>query len=164
MNRLLDLYILPFVFKVTPTPLRFKELLVANRVYEEGMNLENNIHGFKMRLGRTYFIFFILWLLLLIPISALLHSLLAKMDTHVLIILTALLTGAFFITFSMFREFLIDRIALKIIQKSWERHLAMFDFSEYSKSVATIYGEAVEEEVAIGDLQRFIFDKLSTSK
>ena len=163
MNAFLDRYILPYVFKVTPTPLRFKELLVANRVYQEGMNLENSIHGFKMRLGRTYFVFFITWLLMLIPISALLHSFLAEMDTHVLILLTALLTGAFFITFSMFREFLIDRVALKIIQKSWKRHLALFDFAQYAKEVASFYGEAVEEEITIGDLQRFIFDKLSTS-
>lgn len=163
MNVLLDRYILPYVFKVTPTPLRFKELLVANRVYQEGMNLENTVHGFKMRLGRTYFVFFITWLLMLIPISALLHSFLAEMDTHVLILLTALLTGAFFITFSMFREFLIDRVALKIIQKSWKRHLSLFDFEHYAKEVASFYGQAVEEEIAIGDLQRFIFDKLSAS-
>lgn len=163
MNAFIDRYILPYVFKVTPSPLRFKELLVANRVYQEGMNLENSIHGFKMRLGRTYFVFFITWLLMLIPISALLHSFLAEMDTHVLIILTALLTGAFFITFSMFREFLIDRMALKIIKKAWKRHLALFDFSEYAKEVASFYGEAVEKEIAIGDLQRFIFDRLSSS-
>lgn len=163
MNGLIDRYIIPYVFKVTPTPLRFKELLVANRVYQEGMNLENSIHGFKMRLGRTYFVFFMSWLLMLIPVSALLHSFLAAMDTHVLIILTALLTGAFFITFSMFREFLIDKVALQIIQKAWERHLALFDFEQYTKDVATYYGEAVEEEITIGDLQRFIFDKLSAS-
>ena len=162
MNRLVDRYILPYVFKVTPTPLRFKELLVANRVFQEGMNFENSIHGFKMRLGRTYFVFFLSWLLMLIPVSALLHSFLAEMNTHVLIILTALLTGAFFITFSMFREYLIDKMALKIIEKAWERHLALFEFSQYAKKVATFYGEAVEDEIAIGDLQRFIFDKLAT--
>lgn len=163
MNTLLDRYVLPYVFKVTPTPLRFKELLVANRVYQEGMNLENSIHGFKMRLGRTYFVFFVTWLLMLIPVSALLHSFLAEMDTHVLILLTALLTGAFFITFSMFREFLIDRVALKIIKKSWKRHLSLFDFDDHAKEVASFYGEAVEKEIGIGDLQRFIFDKLSAS-
>ena len=161
MSGLIERYILPYVFKVTPTPLRFKELLVANRVYQEGMNLENSIHGFKMRLGRTYFIFFLLWFLILLPVSAILHSALAEINTHILIIMTALLTGAFFISFSMFREYLIDRISLQIITKAWERHLGLFDFDEYSKDVATFYGQAVEEEIGIGDLQRFIFDKLS---
>ena len=164
MSSFIDRRILPYVFKITPSPLRFKELLVANRVYEEGMNLENTIHGFKMRLGRTYFVFFLLWLGFLLPVSALLHSLLIDMDTHVLIILTALLTGAYFITFSIFRENLIDRVALGIIKKAWERHLSLFDFALYSEDVASFYGEAVEEEVAIGDLQRYIFDKLASKQ
>jgi hypothetical protein len=147
---------------MTTTTLRFKELLVANRAYVEGMNLENSIHGFKMRLGRTYFIFFLLWFLILLPVSAILHSALAEINTHILIIMTALLTGAFFISFSMFREYLIERIVLKIIKKAWERHLGLFEFKEYSKDVANYYGQAVEEEIGIGDLQRFIFDKLSS--
>ncbi len=163
MHRFIDKFILPFIFNVTTGTLRFKELLVANRVYVEGMNLENTIHGFKMRLGRTYFVFFFLWLIFLVIVTAIFHSILAKINTHILIIMTALLTGAFFISFSMFREYLIDRIALKIITKAWERHLGLFDFNEYSKDVASYYGQAVEEEIAIGDLQRFIFDKLSSN-
>jgi hypothetical protein len=158
-----DRRILSYVFKISPTPLRFKELLAANRVFEEGMNIENSISGFKLRLGRTYILFFVIWLLALIPVSIVLHGLLAKMDAHLLIILTALLTGSYFISFSVFREYLIEKMASKIIRKSWDRHLPLFSFDDNAKDVAVYYGEAIEEEIAIGDLQRFIFDKLASS-
>jgi len=163
LHELFNKYILPFVFKVSPASLRFKELLQANRVFQEGMNVENSINGFKMRLGKTYILFFILWFLVLVPVSAVLHTGLAEMDGHLLIILTALLTGSYFITFSVFREFLIEKMALKVIKKAWGRHLPLFPFDEYAENVALYYGEAIEEEIAIGDLQRFIFDKLASA-
>lgn len=163
MSTFINKYILPSVFKVSSTSLRFKELLLANRVFVEGMNIENAINGFKIRLGRTNVLFFILWLLILTPVSIVFHTLLADMNGHLLIILTALLTGSYFITFSLFREYLIEKMAEQIIRKSWEIHLPLFSFDEYSLKVALFYGEAIEEEVSIGDLKRFIFDKLAAS-
>ncbi len=161
MFSFIDRKIIPYVFKISPNPLRFKELLSANKVYHDGMNIENNMHGFKLRLGRTYLVFFLLWFMILMPVTVALHSVLAKIDCHAMILMTVLLTGAFFISFSMFKEFLIDRVALMMIKKSWGRHFRLFDFEEQAKSVADYYGEAVEKEIPIGELQRFIFDKLS---
>ena len=141
--------------------MRFKEFLAANKVYHDGMNIENNIHGFRLRLGRTYLVFISLWMVLLVLITAIFHSILAKIDCHALIIMTALITGGFFITFTMFKEYLIDRMAQQVIRKAWGRHLGLFDYDQKAKEVAHFYGEAVEKEIPIGDLQRFIFDKLS---
>ena len=155
--------IVPYVFKVSQVPMRFKELLKANKVYHDGMNIENNIHGFRMRLGRAYLVFLSLWLVALVVVTIVFHGLLAKVNCHALIIMTAVITGGFFITFSMFKESLIDRMAQQFIRKSWNRHLGLFDYDEKSKDVAHFYGEALEKEIPIGDLQRFIFDKLSDS-
>lgn len=160
MNRI-NTFIVHFVFKLTATPMRFKELLNANKIYHDGMNLENNIHGFKLRLGRAYLVFFGLFLLINIPVIGVLHGALTSFDSHVLIILTALVTGGFFILFSMFKEHLVEQAALIIIEKAWNKHLSLFPFAKYGKEVAFLYGQAVEEEIAIGNLQHYIFDKLS---
>ena len=159
--KFINTVIVPFVFKLTAAPMRFKELLNANKFYHDGMNLENNIHGFKLRLGRAYLVFFAFFLLINIPVVGVLHEIIKDFDSHVLIILTALITGSFFILFSMFKEFLVEKVALIIIQKGWSKHLSLFPFDEYGKDVAFLYGQAVEEEIAIGNLQHYIFDHLS---
>ena len=162
--KLIDNVIIPYVFNISEIPMRFKELLNANKVFHEGMNLENNVHGFRLRLGRTYLVFFMMWSVVFVALSWILHFILVKIDFHVLIILTAIVTGLFFVGFSMFREFLIERAVKKLIEKAWKRHFALFDFKEQSKNVAQFYGEALEQEIPIGDLQRFIFDKLAQVK
>lgn len=153
--------IVEFVFRFSSEPMRFKELLNANKVYNDGMNLENNIHGFKMRLGRAYLVFMALFIVMNIPILGALHGVLLDFDTHIIIILTALITGSFFISFSMFKEFLIDRAALTIIKKAWQKHLSLFPFEEHSKEVAFFYGQAIEDEIAIGGLQQYIFNQIA---
>ena len=157
----LSRFIVEFVFRFSTQPMRFKELLNANKVYNDGMNLENNIHGFKLRLGRSYLVFFVLFIMINIPILGALHGVILDFDTHVIIILTALITGSFFISFSMFKEFLIDRAALVIITKAWDKHLSLFPFEKFSRDIASFYGQAIEDEIAIGNLQQYIFDKIA---
>ncbi len=154
-------YIIPYVFKTNEMPMRFKELLSTNLIFQNGMNVEHSLHGFRMRLGRTYLVFFILWFLILAPVSILLHAILAKIDCHALILSTVLLTGAFFISFSLFKEFLIERKVELMIKRAWKRHLALFDYETQAKDLAEFYAQAIEEEIPIGSLQQFIFDKLS---
>lgn len=154
-------FIIPYVFKVNPMPLRFKELLATNMIFQNGMNVEQSLQGIRLRLGRTYLVFFVLWLLFLTPLSLLLHHILAKIDCHALILSSMILTGAFFITFSLFKEFLIERKVELMIRRAWKRHLALFDYHTQARDLADYYAQAIEEEISIGNLQQFIFDKLS---
>ncbi|KIM10306.1 MAG: hypothetical protein KU37_10945 [Sulfuricurvum sp. PC08-66] len=156
--------IIPFCFKLNPAPMRFKELLNANKVYNDGMDYEHTIQGFKLRLGRTYLLFILLFILVNIPVLGVLHSILVHVNTHVLILLTAFITGAFFISFTLFKEYLIDKAARIIIKKAWQKHLSLFSFQEDSALVAQYYAQAIEDEIPIGDLQRYIFDKLSAKE
>jgi hypothetical protein len=43
----------------------------------------------------------------------------------------------------------------------WSLHFPHFPFDEFSSEVASIYEQALEDEVKHADLQRYILDKLS---
>ena len=63
----------------------------------------------------------------------------------------------------MFKEYLIDKVALKIIKKGWENHFPHFDYDLHAKEVAKIYSEALEKEVPNKNLQLYILDRLVES-
>lgn len=160
--RFTDEKIIPYIFTLSDGPMLFRDLLKTNKMYQDGLKLEGKIPGFRMSVGRSYVVFIAIWHLIILPISAILHSKLAKIDCHLLIIMAVLFTGMFFATYAIFKEYLIDTVALKIIKSAWENHFPHFDYDLHAKEVAQIYSEALEKEVPHKNMQLYILDRLIT--
>lgn len=164
IHRITDEKIIPYVFTLSDGPMIFRDLLKTNKMYQEGLKLEGNIPGFRLSIGRSYLVFIGLWHLLILPVSIAFHPLLAKIDCHLLIIMAILFTGMFFATYAMFKEFLIDTVALRIIKNAWVNHFPHFDYDLHAKEVAKIYAEALDKEVPHKNMQLYILDKLVETK
>lgn len=159
----IDRYIIPFVFERHLEPLRLRQLLDINRVYSLKMNLEYHVPFFKLRLTRAYFIFILIWTLFLLIAALILHKELAKIDCHALIISSMLITGLVFATFSIFKDKLYDRVTISLIKNSWNNHFAAFKFDTHHHQIAHIYDEALDEEIAASDLERYILKRIVQS-
>lgn len=156
--------IIPYTFSLSDGPMLFRDLLKTNKMYQEGLKLEGKIPGFRLSIGRSYLVFIALWHLILLPASALFHTVLAKIDCHLLILMAILFTGMFFATYAIFKEYLIDTVALKIIKCAWVNHFPHFDYDLHAKEVAKIYSEALEKEIPHKNMQLYILDKLVENK
>lgn len=160
IRTLTDDKIIPYVFTLSDGPMLFRDLLKTNKMYQEGLKLEGKIPGFRLSIGRSYLVFIALWHLILLPASALFHTVLAKIDCHLLILMAILFTGMFFATYAIFKEYLIDTVALRIIRTAWENHFPHFDYDLHAKEVANIYSEALEKEIPHKNMQLYILDRL----
>lgn len=163
LNRCLQEKIIPYVFTLGDGPMLFRDLLKANQMYQDGLKLEGKIPGFRLSIGRSYIVFIALWHLIILPASVIFHSMLAKIDCHLLIIMAVLFTGMFFATYAIFKEFLIDAVAVKIIKNGWENHFPHFDYDLHAKEVAKIYSEALDKEIPHKNMQLYILDRLVTA-
>lgn len=152
--------ILPYVFTLSESPMLFRDLLKTNKMYRDGLKLEGNVPGFRMSTGRSYLVFIALWHLIIVPSAVVFHSILAKIDCHLLIMMAVLFTGMFFATYALFKEYLIDIVAVKIIRHAWENHFPHFDYELHGAEVSKIYGEALEKEIPHKNLQLYILDRL----
>lgn len=163
MNKILELvdkYIVPYVFTPSNEPLLFRELLKANKMYDDGLNLEGKIPGTRVRIGRNIIVFLILWHIILLPLSALFHRELAKIDCHLLIIAAVIFTGFFFGTYSMFKAWLVDRVSLKIIKEAWHNHYPHFAYEKHHRQVSRLYGKALDKELPAKEIQLYILDHM----
>ncbi|MEW5832117.1 MAG: hypothetical protein AB1763_04705 [Campylobacterota bacterium] len=164
LKRFKDEKIVPYMFTLSDDPMLFRDMLNTNKMYQDGLKLEGKIPGFRLSIGRSYVVFIALWHLILFPASAIFHSVLAKIDCHLLILMAVLFTGMFFATYAMFKEYMIDTVALRIIKKAWENHFPHFDYALHAKEVAKIYSEALDKEIPHKNLQLYILDRLVEGK
>lgn len=160
ITNLIQTKIVPFVFKISKQPMLFKELMHANRIYNDGMNLEYNMKGFRIRLGRIYFVYFALVLFISIPLSFLFHTQLAKIDCHALIISSIVFTILLFSSFTLFKSWLIEQVSVQLITQAWKNHFPHFDYLKNSQKISTIYAQALESGIQNKDLQRHILTKM----
>lgn len=163
-NTFVNEKIIPYVFSLSDSPMLLRDLLSTNKMYQDGLKLEGNVPGFRLSVGKSYIVFIILWHLIIFPTAALFHGKLAKIDFHLLIIMAILFTGMFFATYAIFKEYLIDTVAHKILRKGWENHFPHFDYDLHAKEVAKIYAEALEKEVPHKNMQLYILERLIESK
>lgn len=124
------------------------------------MNLEYNMKGFRVRLGRIYFVYFALFLLVTMPLSFLFHTQLAKIDCHALIISSIVSTIFLFLGFTLFKSWLIEQVSTQLISDAWKNHFPHFDYLKNSQKVSSIYSQALENGVLNKDLQRHIITKM----
>lgn len=163
VHKFMDETVIPYVFTLSDGPMLFRDLLKTNKMYQDGLKLEGKIPGFRLSIGRSYIVFIALWHMIILPAAVLLHSMLAKIDCHLLILMAILFTGMFFATYAIFKEYLIDSVALKIIRDAWENHFPHFDYDLHAKEVAKIYSDALEKEIPNKNLQLYILDQLVAS-
>lgn len=162
-EKFVDEKIIPYVFTFSKHPMRFIELLKSNKAYIDKLDPSANVPGFKLSKTRLYIVYFVLWHLIIIPVSIVFHNFLAKLDCHLSIVLAIIFTLIFFGIFEIFKEWLIDRVAGKIIKKSWQNYLPHFEYEKYRHKVAQLYAEAVDKEIPKYEIERYIIDKLVES-
>lgn len=159
-EKFVDTKIIPYVFSCSKHPMRFLELLKANKAYLDGLDPSYTIPGFKLSTIRLYIVYFVLWNIVIIPASMIFHNFLAKLDCHLSIILAIIFTLLFFGTLQIFKEWLIDRVSQKIIKKAWQNHLPHFNYEKYRYKVAEFYSEALDKDIPKYEIERYIMDRL----
>ncbi len=153
--------ILDYIYITSNQPMLLKDLLDSNRQYNQGMHVDPGKIGFRLKLSRAYIVYLAIVLAILVPISALTHKPLAKIDPHISIIGAMVITVIIFIGFNFFRAKMRDYITLRLIKKSWELRFPYFAYDEYSKKIDEIFEQSIKDEVSKRDLEKYILDKLS---
>ena len=152
--------ILDYIYILSKQPLLLRDLLDANRQYNEGMHVDPAKLGFRLKLTRAYVVYIIIVLAILIPISAITHKPLAGIDSHISIVGAMVITAAIFIGFNFFRAKMRDIITLRQIKKSWRLRFPYFSYEQYNHKVEEIYQRAIKEEISKRDLEKYILDNL----
>lgn len=154
--------LMPFVFIVSRNPVLFHDLLDANRQIKDNMTPNSAALGYKIH-TKNMFISFLLFMhiVFIFPLLTLLHEVFAKMNCHLSIILAIVFTGFFFVSYSIFKEYLVERISLKRVKDAWLLHFPAFEYDAYGKKVADIYNDAIKKKVPRGELEYFVMSNLS---
>jgi len=153
--------ILDYVFIISKQPVLLKDLLVANDLYTEKMRVDASKLGFRLNIARAYIAFAVLAFVIVFPIAIVGHVLLTKIDSHISILASILLTALIFIYFNIFREKLVDIMTINRIKQAWKNHFPYFPYNEYHAKVAALYEKAEKAEISKKELEVYILDNLS---
>jgi hypothetical protein len=126
------------------------------------MHVDPDKLGFRMKIKNAYLVYALFSLLILLPLLALTHTVFEKVDFHLSIIGTVVVTSAFFIGFQYFHACIKDKMALKRIKEAWEIHFPYFPYEKYTKEVENIYNEAIKKEISSKELKQYVLDRLSS--
>lgn len=152
--------ILDYIYILSKQPLLLRDLLDANRQYNEGMHVDPSKLGFRLKLTRAYIVYILIVLAILVPVSLITHKPLAGIDPHISIVGAMIITAVIFIGFNFFIAKMRDIITLRQIKKSWKLRFPYFSYEEYNHKVEEIYQRAIKEEISKRELERYILDKL----
>ena len=160
-EKLLD-KIVDIAFERPKYPMRFRELMEANRILIDNLAI-SNIPGLKFCRLKLYAIYFVLWNVLIVPLTLIFHPVLAKMDCHMAIVLAIIFTLLFFGTYKIFENRVKERAALRLVQEGWKNYLPHFAYEKYHQEVAQIYKEAIDRDIPKQKMEQFIIDRLIES-
>jgi len=152
--------ILDYVYILSKQPILLRDLLEANRQYNEGMHVDPAKLGFRLKLTKAYLVYIWIVLAILVPISLILHKPLAGIDSHISIIGAMIITAIIFIGFNFFIAKMRDEISYRQITKSWKLRFPYFSYEEYNKKVEEIYLKSLQEEISKKDLEKYILDNI----
>lgn len=152
--------IINYIYILSKQPILLRDLLEANRQYNEGMHVEPAKLGFRLKLGRAYLVYILIVIAILVPISAIMHKPLANIDAHISILGAMIITAIIFMGFNFFNSKMRDIISHRQIKKSWQLRFPYFPYKDYSKKIELIYLQAIKEEVSKKDLEKYILDRL----
>ena len=152
------------IFVVSKQPVLFRDLLEANCLFNEGMLIDPAKLNFKFRYAKTYLVYGLLCLVVLLTLLSFTHHLFTKLDFHLSIIGAVAGTSAVFIGFDMFKVWARREISLDLIKKAWSVHFPYFGYEKYSSKVEEIYNTALKNDVSKKDLEQYIYEKLISQK
>lgn len=153
--------ILEYIYIISKQPILLRDLLLANRQYNEGMHVDPAKLGFRLKLSRAYMVYIGLVFAIIVPVSLLTHKSLAKIDSHISIVGAMVITAAIFVGFNFFRSKMRDAITIVLIKRSWKLHFPFFPYEEYSSKIETIFEKSLKDEVSKRDLEKYILDNIS---
>ncbi|CZE47926.1 hypothetical protein [Campylobacter geochelonis] len=159
-NKKLKDEIIDSMFIVSKKPVLFRDLLDANVAFNEGMLVDPAKLNFRFRYGRSYIVFGVICLVFLIPFIIITHSLFLKVDFHLSIIVSVLITALVFISFDLFKVWARKELTQRLIKSAWQVHFPYFAYEKYSQKVEEIYDEAVKKELPRRDLEQYVLDSL----
>ncbi|MRI58986.1 MAG: hypothetical protein C6H99_05720 [Epsilonproteobacteria bacterium] len=157
-EKLLD-KIVHFVFTQPKYPMRFRELMEANRVVVDNLDIKM-IPGLKFCRLKLYAVYFIIWNIIVLPLALLFHDILAKLDCHLSIILAIIFTLLFFGTYKIFEERVKEYAAKRLVKEAWQKYLPHFSYEKHAEEVAQIYKEAVDKEIPKHKIEHYVIEKL----
>jgi len=162
IDKFIDNKLIPFVFILSKNPILFHDLLDANRQLRDNLSPSGATLGYKIHTKNMFIAFLaIVHIVFIFPSLVLLHEIFSNMDCHLSIISAIVFTGLFFVSFSIFKEYLIEQISTKRVKEGWNLHFPLFDYEQYNKKVADIYNDAIKKKVPRGELEYFVMNGLS---
>ena len=152
--------ILNYCFITSKQPVLLKDLLVANVQHNEKMHVDAAKLGFRLKIGRAYFVYIVIISFIAIPVAAITHKIFAHIDSHASILAAVFFTAIIFIWFNFFRIWIKDKMTGKIIRAAWLVHFPYFPYDEYRYKIEEIFHKAMKAEVNKKDLEKYILDNL----
>ncbi len=156
--------IIDYVYVVSKQPVLYKDLLLANCLYNEGMNVDSGKLNFRMRLNRAYIAYGLLCFCVLTPLTLLTHAILTKLDFHLSIIGSIVATSCVCMGFGVFKQWIRKELTLRLIKQAWLVHFPYFPYEKYSQKIEIIYQKSVKEEILKKDLEKYVLDNILKDK
>ncbi|MDD2697760.1 MAG: hypothetical protein PHF17_03060 [Arcobacteraceae bacterium] len=153
--------IISYVYIISQQPVKLQDLLMANQFVSEGIHLDGEKLGFRLKLGKAYLVFLGLVNIVLLPLSLVAHMIFRMADCHISIFIAIFVTGIIFAFFGIFRDWLTDEVAKTRIKMMWSLHFPLFKYEDYSSEINEIYLKSIDENIKKQDLERYILDNLS---
>ncbi len=161
LNNFINNKIIPKVFTLSKEPMLYRDLMVANKLFNDGRRLEGNISGMKLSVFKNITLFVAVWhIIIVLPMMIAFHVGSTKINCHISIISAVIFTIMFFATYFIYKDFLIQRSAQLLIKKAWLNHFAHFNYEKYRFKVSTFYAKALENEIPIKKMQVHILNEL----
>lgn len=151
------------MFFVSKKPVLFRDLLEANSAYNDGMLVDPSKLNFRFKYGKSYIIFGILCIVVLVPLIGVGHKFFEKLNIHFSLLITILITSCIFIGFDIFKAYARKKLTHKLIKDAWQIHFPYFPYEKYSTKAQEIYDEAIKKEIPKRDLEQYVLDKLVTN-
>ena len=153
-----------FIFKFSDQPILAKDLLEANALFNEGMLVDPAKLNFNFKTLNSYIYFGVCCLFILTPLLLLTHYIFTKLDFHISIISSVLVTACIFIAYDIFKIYARKIVSKRLIKKAWALHFPYFAYEKYSKMAGEFYKEALKQESSRLNLEQYVLDKIIQSK
>ena len=164
MTQKLKKIILESIFVVSKQPVLFRDLLEANCLFNEGMLIDGAKLNFRFKYGKTYQIYALICVTILLPLLIIAHHFLSNVDAHISIIATVIVTSGVFLGFDMFKIWARREKSGELIRRAWSVHFPYFSYEKYSTRVEEIYNEAIKTDVSKKDLEQYVLERLIAQK
>lgn len=152
--------IIDFVCTISNQPVRYKDLLLANALFNEGMLVDPAKLNFRISIRKTYIVYAVICFCLIAPMVLISHFVFINIDTHVPILGVIIVTSAVFIGYNYFRYWIRKTVTARLVKKSWSIHFPYFAYEKYSKEVEKLYNEIIKKELPRKDWEQYILDGL----